>query len=300
MRNLCILGGNSHPNLTNSICKQLNIPVGKSTLTKFANNETNVNIDETVREVDTYIIQSGCGEINDNFMEMLIMISACKTSSARKITAVIPCFPYARQSENMYKSQAPERVQKPPKLFKKTKEVAFKASQGHSSSGDSDAVFTQLGDLGSPLSLVGSPATIQNTPKELPYTMEKHESGSILSSPNTQQRSRLSSISTSQPNIEVTPLGSTKKSSGYHSWSARPGTLICNMLVAAGCDHVITMDLHDPQFQGFFDIPVDNLFSSPLILKYIKDNYQEVIKDVTIVSPDAGGAKRYILSFPSS
>lgn len=54
------------------------------------------------------------------------------------------------------------------------------------------------------------------------------------------------------------------------------------------------MDLHDPQFQGFFDIPVDNLYSSPLILKYIKENIPDY-KNVTIVSPDAGGAKRYLL-----
>jgi ribose-phosphate pyrophosphokinase len=103
MRNLCILGGNSHPELTTSICQQLGIPVGKSTITKFSNRETNVNIDETVREIDTFIIQSACGDVNDNFMELLIMISACRTSSAKKITAVIPCFPYSRQSENIYR-----------------------------------------------------------------------------------------------------------------------------------------------------------------------------------------------------
>lgn len=67
------------------------------------------------------------------------------------------------------------------------------------------------------------------------------------------------------------------------------------MLEAAGCDHVITMDLHDPQFQGFFDIPVDNLFSHPLIIKWIQHKIPNY-KDAVIVSPDAGGAKRYFIT----
>jgi ribose-phosphate pyrophosphokinase len=95
----------------------------------------------------------------------------------------------------------------------------------------------------------------------------------------------------------------------YKGWTARPGTLIANTLMAAGCDHVITMDLHDPQFQGtfnwllmnhyksgFFDIPVDNLYSHPLIIKYIKEKIPN-FRDAVIVSPDAGGAKRYFSNF---
>jgi ribose-phosphate pyrophosphokinase len=87
----------------------------------------------------------------------------------------------------------------------------------------------------------------------------------------------------------ATALGLAK--SGYRHWVARSGTLVANMLMAAGASHVITMDLHDPQFQGFFSIPVDNLFGAPLIVKYIRErirNYQRAV----IVSPDAGGAKR--------
>ncbi len=61
--------------------------------------------------------------------------------------------------------------------------------------------------------------------------------------------------------------------------------------MAAGVGHVITLDLHDPQFQGFFNIPVDNLFSEPLIIRYIQDNIPDYKKAV-IVSPDSGGAKR--------
>jgi ribose-phosphate pyrophosphokinase len=59
-----VLGGNSHPNLVKSVCQHLSLPVGKSTCRKFSNNETNVMIDETVRDVDVYIVQSSCGSVN--------------------------------------------------------------------------------------------------------------------------------------------------------------------------------------------------------------------------------------------
>jgi len=110
-------------------------------------------------------------------MELLVLISACKTASARRITAVIPCFPYARMDKKD-KSRAPITAK-----------------------------------------------------------------------------------------------------------------LVANMLAVAGCVHVITMDLHASQIQGFFDIPVDNLFSEPLMLSYIKTRI-DGWKDSIIVSPDAGGAKR--------
>lgn len=67
--------------------------------------------------------------------------------------------------------------------------------------------------------------------------------------------------------------------------------LVANMLSVAGADHIITMDLHASQIQGFFDIPVDNLFAEPAVLKWIKENITEW-RNSTIVSPDAGGAKR--------
>ena len=70
---------------------------GKVVTKKFSNQETCVEIGESVRGEDVYIVQSGCGEVNDNLMECLIMINACKIASAERVTAVIPCFPYARQ-----------------------------------------------------------------------------------------------------------------------------------------------------------------------------------------------------------
>jgi ribose-phosphate pyrophosphokinase len=163
----------------NSLKPRLNVPLVPCTVKKFSNGEINVKISESVRDEDVFILQSGCSDVNDNLMELLILISACKTASARRITAVIPCFPYARMDKKD-KSRAPITAK-----------------------------------------------------------------------------------------------------------------LVANMLVVAGCDHVITMDLHASQIQGFFDIPVDNLWSEPLMLTYIKRQIPGW-EDCIIVSPDAGGAKRCV------
>jgi len=172
-----ILAGNSHPELVQAVVERLNVPLVPCTVKKFSNGEINVKISESVRDEDVFILQSGCSDVNDNFMELLILISACKTASARRITAVIPCYPYARMDKKN-KSRAPITAK-----------------------------------------------------------------------------------------------------------------LVANMLVVAGCDHVITMDLHASQIQGFFDIPVDNLWSEPLMISYIKRQISGW-QDGIIVSPDAGGAKR--------
>merc|ERR1711934_1010179 len=176
----------SHKDLSKKICDRLGLPHGKVEAKSFSNKETNIKIGESVRGKDVYIIQSGCGSvnasgnkqsINDNLMELLIMISACKTASASQVTAVMPYFPYSRQDKKD-KSRAP---------------ISAK--------------------------------------------------------------------------------------------------LVANMLSVAGADHIITMDLHASQIQGFFDIPVDNLYAEPAVLKWIRENIEEW-KNACIVSPDAGGAKR--------
>ena len=83
MRNLVLFTGSSHPKFAQQISNRLGISLGKSNLSKFANQETNVQIHESVRGCDVYIIQSGCGNVNDGFMELLIMISACANASAK-------------------------------------------------------------------------------------------------------------------------------------------------------------------------------------------------------------------------
>ncbi|RKP08288.1 ribose-phosphate pyrophosphokinase 3 [Thamnocephalis sphaerospora] len=172
-----IFAGSSHRHLAGLVATRLGIELSKVGVYKYSNQETAVTIGESVRDEDVYIIQSGSGEINDNLMELLIMINACKTASARRITAVIPCFPYARQDKKD-KSRAP---------------ISAK--------------------------------------------------------------------------------------------------LVANMLTVAGADHVITMDLHASQIQGFFNVPVDNLYAEPCTLKYIKECIPDY-RSAVIVSPDAGGAKR--------
>uniref|UniRef100_A0AAR2IKP5 ribose-phosphate diphosphokinase n=1 Tax=Pygocentrus nattereri TaxID=42514 RepID=A0AAR2IKP5_PYGNA len=99
MPNIKIFSGSSHPDLSQKIADRLGQELGKVVTKKFSNQETCVEIGESVRGEDVYIVQSGCGEINDNLMELLIMINACKIASASRVTAVIPCFPYARQDK---------------------------------------------------------------------------------------------------------------------------------------------------------------------------------------------------------
>lgn len=177
MPNIKVFTGSSHPDLAKKIVARLGLDLSRATTKKFSNKETNVEIGESVRGEDVYIVQSGCGEINDNLMELLIMINACKISSASRVTAVIPCFPYSRQDKRE-KSRAPITAK-----------------------------------------------------------------------------------------------------------------LLANLISVAGADRVITIDLHAFQIQGFFNIPVDNLYAEPAITKWIKDNIPEW-KSSVMVSPDAGGVKR--------
>ncbi|XP_025423890.1 ribose-phosphate pyrophosphokinase 1 isoform X1 [Sipha flava] len=201
MPNIKVFSGTSHPDLAQRIVDRLGIDVGKVVTKKFSNLETCVEIGESVRGEDVYIIQSGSGEVNDNLMELLIMINACKIASASRVTAVIPCFPYARQDK-------------------------------------------------------------------------KDKNGDIPENGNSRSRA-------------------TVKCNEWKFRSRAPisAKLVANMLSVAGADHIITMDLHASQIQGFFDIPVDNLFAEPAVLKWIKENIPEWRNSI-IVSPDAGGAKR--------
>lgn len=173
-----LVTGNSHRGLADRISALIGLPVAKVGAFQYQNNETAVAIGESVRDEDVYVIQTGCGEqnINDYLMELLLILNACRLGGARRITAVIPNFPYARQDKKD-RSRAPVTAK-----------------------------------------------------------------------------------------------------------------LIANLLQTAGCNHVITMDLHASQIQGFFRVPVDNLYAEPSVLRYIKENY--ALERLIIVSPDAGGAKR--------
>ena len=104
-----LLVGSSHPELGVAIANRLGIKPSKVSCGKFSNEETSVTIGESLRDEDVFIVQTGHGEINDHLMEALIMISACKSASARRVTAVFPCYPYARQDKKDKVQAAAER-----------------------------------------------------------------------------------------------------------------------------------------------------------------------------------------------
>ncbi len=171
-----ILACNSNRPLAEAISAYLNLPLTKASVRRFSDMEIFVEIQENVRGEDVFVIQSTSYPANDNLMELLVAIDALRRGSARRITAVVPYFGYARQDRK--------------------------------------------------------------------------------SGPRT-------------------PI------------SAK---LVANMITTAGADRVLTMDLHAGQIQGFFDIPVDNLFAAPVLTKDIADTQNG--DDLVIVSPDVGGVVR--------
>ncbi|KAJ1978575.1 ribose-phosphate pyrophosphokinase [Dimargaris verticillata] len=246
MRNIKVFAGSSNLPLAKAICDRLGIALGHANLSKFSNFETNVEIKESVRNQHVYIIQSACGRVNDHLLEVLIMIAACKTASAKTVSVVLPCFPYSRQADVPYDHSRKNRVAN----------VVMKALEGNSA-------------LPSPTAGLGGP---QVDP--------------LLCSHTSQEETICPPLS---PMAQSYFLNQENK--GYRQWVARAGTLVANMLAAAGADHIVTMDLHDPQFQGYFDIPVDQIYAEPSIIRYIKSEIPDYAQAV-IVSPDAGGAKR--------
>ncbi len=171
-----LVAGNSNPALANAIAEGLGLSLTKAVVRRFADMEIFVEIQENVRGSDVFIIQSTSFPANDHLMELLIITDALRRASARRITAVIPYFGYARQDRK-----------------------------------------------------VGSRAPI----------------------------------------------------------SAK---LVANLITHAGVDRVMTLDLHANQIQGFFDIPVDNLFASPVMVRDIKERFD--LTNVMVVSPDVGGVVR--------
>lgn len=95
--NIKIFSGNSNPEFALTVCKELGLTIGKSSVKTFADGEASVSLEETVRGADVFLIQSTCKPVNDHLMELLVMIDACRRASAGRITAVIPYFGYARQ-----------------------------------------------------------------------------------------------------------------------------------------------------------------------------------------------------------
>ncbi len=96
-KKLKIFTGNANPALAAEICEYLSVPLGDSQVTRFSDGEIQVHINENVRGTDVFVIQPTCQPVNENLMELLIMIDAFRRASARRITAVVPYYGYARQ-----------------------------------------------------------------------------------------------------------------------------------------------------------------------------------------------------------
>lgn len=314
VRNIVVLGGSSHKALTETICETLGLQEGEATFSKFAVGETRVEIGESVRGKDVYIIQSGGGKVNDHLIELLVAVSACKTASATKVTAVLPLFPYSRQSDIPYNkvgaplvkgSNTPSRAGSTDNTGQ---HYTFESIPGtpyperNESNGVNNGPTHHLNRAVSHLSmdeLSDSPSAHQarfNSYKKEETSPDKEYFGRNRAvSGATHHVAHVNGIVTqdysAQTNTNVMTPDCFKPRPGYRQWVAQAGTLIADLLTCAGADHVITMDLHDPQYQGFFDIPVDNLYGRPLMKKYIQQHIPDY-KNGIVVSPDAGGAKR--------
>lgn len=267
MRDTVVLGGSSNPSLTKAICRHLTLEESAVTSRKFSNGETSIEIQDSVRGKDVFIVQSGCGDINDVFMELLIMIAACKSASARRVTAVLPLFPYSRQPDIPHLAS----LTGAPSLSTKKDSYTYESAPG-----------------------TPRPLSRNEVPKLNLPTPEKKSAKPALSTVvvNAPQPFKPASVITNSASNQIAQVDSYGKTeSGYKQWIAQNGTLIANLLTCSGADRIITMDLHDPQFQGYFDISVDNLYSRPLLKHYIMD-FIPSYQDCVIVSPDSGGAKR--------
>jgi ribose-phosphate pyrophosphokinase len=172
---LKLFTGTANTALSHEMCQYLKRDLGRSSITRFSDGEIYFQIEENVRGADVFIVQPSCTPADSNLMELFLMIDACKRASARRITAVMPYFGYARQ----------DRKDKP-----------------------------------------------------------------------------------------RVPISSK---------------VVSDLLVASGTQRLLTMDLHAPQIQGFFNIPVDHLFAAPVLVEY----FQKLnLPHLTVVSPDAGGVER--------
>ncbi|KAI7624395.1 ribose-phosphate pyrophosphokinase [Hortaea werneckii] len=313
VRNIVMFSGSSHPALTETICTQLGIPPSNIHLAKFSVGETRVEVGESVRGKDVFIVQSGGGNVNDHLMELLITISACKTASAKRVTAVLPLFPYSRQSDLPYNKVGAPLARQPTSMADGVSKYTFESRPGTPAPGGQESAgLTRNGSQHLHKRLNGLSVGSNGNSGSRPYQPKRKDTldsiQSDVSAPSTtgsyfEDNPAAATSTTSFPTSAAAHPSSTtnqppidfKPQRGYKQWVAQAGTLVADLLTCAGADHIITMDLHDPQYQGFFDIPVDNLYGRHLLKKYIQHQIMPKYggpDGCVIVSPDAGGAKR--------
>jgi ribose-phosphate pyrophosphokinase len=172
---LRLLSGSANLELSQEVARYLGVDLGPMVRKQFADGELYIQIQESIRGCDVYLLQPTCRPVNDHLMELLTMIDACRRASARQITAVIPYYGYARAD---------------------------------------------------------------------------------------------------------------RKTAGRESITAK---LVANLLTQAGASRILAMDLHSAQIQGYFDIPMDHVYGSPVLLDYLQSKN---LSDIVVVSPDVGGVAR--------
>ena len=256
VRNMVLFSGSSHPNLTDTICTHLGIPPSRIHLSKFSVGETRVEIGDSVREKDVFIVQSGGGRVNDNLMELLITISACKTASAKRVTAVLPLFPYSRQSDLPYDKKGAPLARMPAKTTEgKSEKYTFDSRPG--TPGGNDVSNGQLQKKLNGLSISKSNGegraprrkdTGDSTAPDLSVStltaddsyFDDKDNESITTSPPPGPSNHTSSPHHSHHQHHEKPP-EFRPQRGYRQWVAQAGTLVADLLTCAGADHIITM-----------------------------------------------------------
>lgn len=254
MHELVLFSGRSNEAFAERLAARLSVPLGHCLLGCFANGETRVEIGQSVRERDVYIVQSGYGEstdatltVNDHLMETLIMVQACRMASASRITVVLPCFPYGVElGQPLEKPFLPSTHELQTEMLDEFRHRVICQKQR-----------VGMKEAGRPL--LHCVADENRAPGQL-VTLSR------------------------DPDLERAE---------YRLWTARSGRLVANLLQTAGATHIITMDLHHPQYQGFFDIPLDNLPVLPVLVEHLRRRPEELI-DAVVVSPDVSGARRAV------
>ena len=239
VRNIVVLGGNSHPTFVDSVCEFLGIPPSDRVLQKFSCGESRCEIKDSVRGKDVYIIQSfGCGtdgnRVNDHFIELCIMVSACKMGSAKRVTAVLPLFPYSRQPDLPYKKTG-GTFSKAPSEYAVDSMPATPGPNLPRTPGLSHGV--DITEMMAKASFF--PGLQQQQQQQQPNSLEK---------------ARPSTYTTHDYDNPSLVMAFQSKP-GYKQWVAQAGNLVADLLTSAGAHRILTCDLHESTYQGFFDIP---------------------------------------------
>ena len=176
---LKVFSGNAHPDLAKEICGHLSVSLGQADVGRFPDGEVRVQLGENVRGTDVFVVQPTCRPVNDSLVELLIVLDALRRASARRVTAVMPYYGYARQDRK------------------------------------------------------------------------------------------------DRPRVPIS------------------SKLVADLITSAGANRVLALDLHAGQIQGYFNIPVDHLYATPVTVKYFRRlKAEKKIEEMTVVSPDTGGVER--------